>query len=173
VRTAGDPAKTIADLRAAIAQVDPNLPILRIQTIQERVGGFMTQLTLVSRLCGLFSALALVLAAIGLYGVMSYSVVRRTGEIGIRLALGAQTQTVLWMVLRESLVLLAIGLALGLPLTLASTRIIRDQLFGVTTLDPTTFIAAIAVVAAMTLLAAWLPARRAAKVDPMVALRCD
>jgi len=100
-------------------------------------------------------------------------VVRRTNEIGIRLALGAQTRALLWMVLRESLVLLALGLAIGLPLTLASTRLIREQLFGLSAMDPMTFALAIVVVAVMTLLAAWLPARRATKVDPMVALRCD
>jgi ABC-type antimicrobial peptide transport system permease subunit len=104
---------------------------------------------------------------------MSYNVVRRTNEIGIRLALGAQTGSVLWMVLRESLWLLLIGLALGLPLTLAATRVIRQQLFGLSPFDPLTFAVAVAVVSSMTLIAAWLPARRATKVDPMVALRCD
>ena len=141
--------------------------------MQERVDGFMTQLTLVSRLTGLFSALASLLAAIGLYGVMSYSVVRRTGEIGIRLALGAQTRAVLWMVMRESLLLLAVGLAIGLPLTWACTQLIRDQLYGVKAIDPASFAAAIVIVAVMTLFAAWLPARRAAQIDPMNALRCD
>ena len=173
VRTTGDPTGTIAALRAAVAQVDPNLPILSVQTMQERVDGFMTQLTLVSRLTGLFSALASLLAAIGLYGVMSYSVVRRTGEIGIRLALGAQTRAVLWMVMRESLLLLAVGLAIGLPLTWACTQLIRDQLYGVKAIDPASFAAAIVIVAVMTLFAAWLPARRAAQIDPMNALRCD
>ena len=173
LRTTGDPAQVIGELRTAIARIDPNLPILHVATIQETVESFMTHDQLISRLTGIFSLLALTLAAIGLYGVMSYSVVRRTSEIGIRLALGAQSSTVLWMVLRESLILLAIGLALGLPLTLASTRVIRDQLFGLSPTDPAILAAAIAVVAAMTLIAAWLPARRAAKVDPMVALRCD
>jgi ABC-type antimicrobial peptide transport system permease subunit len=117
--------------------------------------------------------LALLLAAIGLYGVMSYNVVRRTNEIGIRIALGAQSASVLWMVLRESLLLLATALGLGLPLTFASTKYIKDQLFGLSAMDPITFTVALIVVSAMTLLAAWLPARRATKVDPMVALRCD
>ena len=173
LRTSGDPANAIADLRRAVAQVEPNLPIIQVRTIQEQIDSMMTEENLFSSLTGIFSALALVLAAIGLYGVMSYSVVRRTSEIGIRLALGAQTGTVLWMILRESLLLLALGLALGLPLTLASTRIVRDQLYGLSALDPTTFAAAIAIVATMTLIAAWLPARFASKVDPMVALRCD
>jgi len=173
VRTAGDPAKSIADLRAAVLAVDPNLPLLRVSTIQEQVSSLISHDQLIGSLTGIFSLLALLLAAIGLYGVMSYSVVRRTSEIGIRLALGAQTPTVLWMILRESLLLLLIGLGLGLPLTLASTRIVRDQLFGIKALDPSTFAVSIAIVAVMTLLAAWLPARRATKVDPMVALRCD
>ena len=173
VRTTGDPAQIIGELRAAVAGIDPNLPIVHIATIHETVDSFMTHDQLISRLTAIFSLLALTLAAIGLYGVMSYSVVRRTGEIGIRLALGAQSGTVLWMVLRESLTLLAIGIALGLPLTLATTRVIRQQLFGLSAVDPATFASAIAIVAAMTVIAAWLPARRAAKVDPMVALRCD
>jgi predicted permease len=173
VRTTGDPAQVIGELRAAVAGIDPNLPIIRVQTIHEAVDAFMTHDQLISRLTGIFSLLALVLAAIGLYGVMSYSVVRRTSEIGIRLALGAQSGAVLWMVLRESLILLAAGLALGLPLTLASTYVIRNQLFGLSATDPAILAAAIAVVAAMTLIAAWLPARRASRVDPMVALRCD
>jgi ABC-type antimicrobial peptide transport system permease subunit len=137
------------------------------------VDEFMTQDQLVSTLTGLFSLLALLLAAIGLYGVMSYNVVRRTNEIGIRIALGARAQTVLWMILNESLLLLGIGLGLGIPLTLGATKYIKDQLFGLSALDPATFSLALAVVSAMTLLAAWLPARRATKVDPMVALRCD
>ncbi len=173
VRTTADPANTIADLRRAVAQIDPNLPLLNVHTIQEEVGSMMSHEELISSLTGIFSVLALLLAAIGLYGVMSYSVVRRTSEIGIRLALGAQTRALLWMVLRESVVMLAIGLAVGLPLTLASTRLIREQLFGLSAMDPMTIGVAILVVAAMTLLAAWLPARRATKVDPMVALRCD
>jgi len=173
VRTTGDPAKTIADLRHAVASVDPNLPLLNIVTIHDQVSQFMATDELISSLTGIFSLLALVLASIGLYGVMSYNVVRRTNEIGIRLALGAQSQTVLWMVLRESLLLLAIGVALGLPLTFAATREIKQQLYGLSTLDPSVFASAIFIVSTMTIVAAWLPARRAAKVDPMIALRCD
>jgi predicted permease len=173
VRTTGDPAHTIADLRAAVASVDPNLPLLRITTIHDQVSTFMTHDELISSLTGLFSLLALLLAAVGLYGVMSYNVVRRTNEIGLRIALGAQTAAVQWMILSESLLLLAIGVGLGLPLTLLTTKYIKDQLFGLSALDPMTIAAALIVVSGMTLLAAWLPARRATKVDPMVALRCD
>jgi ABC-type antimicrobial peptide transport system permease subunit len=121
----------------------------------------------------LFSLLALFLAAIGLYGVMSYNVVQRTTEIGVRIALGAQLQSVLWMIMRESLVLLLIGVALGLPFTLIATRSIKSQLFGLSAIDPITFATAIAVVSGMTILATWLPARRAAKVDPLTALRYE
>jgi len=173
LRTSADPANSTADLRRTLAQIDPNLTAFNIVTIQEQVNSMISQDRLFSSLTTIFSALALLLAAIGLYGVMSYNVVRRTNEIGIRLALGSQTTAVLWMILRESLALLAVGLILGLPLTIALTRLIRQQLFGLTVIDPITFATAIAVVAAMTVLAAWLPARRASRVNPMTALRCD
>jgi predicted permease len=173
LRTTGDPANTIADLRAVVTSIDPNLPLTKITTIRDQVDDFISHDQLVSTLTTLFAVLALLLAAIGLYGVMSYNVVRRTNEIGIRIALGAQTSTVQWMVLSESLLLLALGVGLGLPLTFAGTKYIKDQLFGLSPLDPMTFGAALLIVSAMTLLAAWLPARRATKVDPMVALRCD
>ncbi len=173
VRTTGDPVHSVTDLRAAVASVDPNLPLLSITTIHDQMSNFMTHDELISSLTGLFSLLALLLAAIGLYGVMSYNVVRRTNEIGIRIALGAQTPAVQWMILNESLLLLAIGVGLGLPLTLLATKSIKGQLFGLSALDPITFTVALIVVSVMTLLAAWLPARRATKVDPMVALRCD
>jgi predicted permease len=173
VRTAGDPAKMTGAVRAALAEMDPNLPVIRIQTIGDLTGRFVANDELISRLSSFFSALAVLLAGIGLYGVMSYSVVRRTNEIGIRIALGAQNGNVLWMVLRESLLLLATGLALGLPLSLGSLRLLRSQLFELSPSDPLTLAGAVLIIAAVTLLASWLPAHRATKVDPMVALRCD
>ncbi|ADV82989.1 ABC transporter permease [Terriglobus saanensis] len=173
VRTTGDPAKTIADLRAAVSAVDPNLPLLRVTTMEGQISGLITHDELISTLTGVFSLLALLLAAIGLYGVMSYNVVRRTNEIGIRLALGAQTPVVRWMILREALLLLALGVCLGMPLAFAASSFVRQQLFGVGPVDRATFAVAIAVVGGMTLFAAWLPARRASKVDPMVALRFE
>ena len=173
VRTTGDAGHTVNEVRAAVAMVDANLPLLRIDTIHDEISNFISHDELVSTLTGIFALLALLLAAIGLYGVMSYNVVRRTNEIGIRLALGAQAPTVLWMVLSESLVMLGLGVGLGLPLALGSTRYIKAQLFGMSALDPLTFGVALLVVSVMTVLAAWLPARRASRVDPMVALRCD
>jgi predicted permease len=173
LRTIGNPSQSVAGLRNAVAAVDPNLPLLHVVTIHDQISSLMTHDELISTLTGLFSLLALLLTAIGLYGVMSYNVVRRTNEIGIRFALGARRQTVLWMILRESLLLLVLGVGLGLPLTLAAARLIHQQLFGLGSIDPLTCTFAIAAVIVMTLLAAWPPTRRATKVDPMVALRCD
>ena len=173
IRTTNDPAKTIADLRAAVAEVDPNLPLLQITTIHDQVSQLISHDELISTLTGLFSLLALLLAAIGLYGVMSYNVVRRTNEIGIRLALGAQSANVLKMIMSESFVLLAIGTGLGLPLAIVATRIIKQQLFALDAVDPISFAIALLVVSLMTVIAGWLPARRAAKVNPVTALRCE
>ena len=171
--TVGDPAKVAGEVRSAMAEIDPNLPILEVRTIAEQVDQSMDQEQLISQLSSFFSLLALSLACIGLYGVMTYSVLRRTNEIGIRLALGAPTGRVLWMVLGESLLLLAVGVVLGIPLTLAATRLIQAQLFGLHASDPITLIAAVTIIGAVTMLAGYLPARRAAKVDPMIALRYE
>jgi predicted permease len=173
LRTTGDPSKTIASLRSAVAEVNPNLPLLEITTIREQVSNLISHDELISTLTSLFSLLALLLAAIGLYGVMSYNVVRRTNEIGIRLALGAQASSVVKMILGESVLLLAAGTVLGLPLALLATRLIRQQMFGLDPLDPLTFALALLVIAGTTLITGWLPARRAAKVDPVIALRCE
>ena len=173
LRTSGDPAQSAADLRSVVMSIDPSLPLHHIVTIHDQIGSLMTHDELIATLTGLFSVLALLLTAIGHFGVMSYNVVRRTNEIGIRFALGARRRTVLWMILRESLLLLAMGISVGIPLALGATRLIRQQLYGLGALDPITCMTAIAVVILMTLFAAWLPAQRATKVDPMIALRCD
>jgi ABC-type antimicrobial peptide transport system permease subunit len=131
----------------------------------------MDQEQLISQLCTWFAVLALLLTSIGLYGVMTYNVARRTHEIGVRMALGAQNRDVQWMILRESLLLLGIGIVLGVPATMAATRLVGAQLFGLTPSDPPTFITAIVAICAVALLAAYFPARRATRVDPMVALR--
>jgi predicted permease len=173
LRTSGDPAARIADLRAAVASVDRNLPLLNVSTIGEAVSRMMGNDELSSSLTGIFALLALVLAAIGLYGVMSYNVAQRANEIGVRLALGAQKQNVLWIILREALLLLLVGVALGLPLSLAAARFVRDQLFGLKATDPSTYIVALGVVVGVVVLSAWLPARRAAAINPVDALRCE
>jgi predicted permease len=173
LRTEGNPALAVNEFRTAITNIDPNLPILQLRTMHDHMEAFMSQETLVSRLTAIFALLAVLLAAIGLYGVMSFNVARRSNEIGIRIALGASGGGVQWMVLRESLALLAAGLVLGVPVALGLARLIRSQLYQMSPFDPTIFIAATAGIAAVTVLAAWLPARRAAAVDPMVSLRCE
>lgn len=173
LRTAGDPVPLTAAVRAAFAEVDPNLSILQVRTIDQQVDHLMDREKLISRLSVFFSLLALSLACIGLYGVMSYNVARRTNEIGIRLALGSQPNGVLWMILRESMLLLAIGIAIGIPATLAASRTIQSQLFGLSSSDPLTFLSAILTIAVVTLIAAWFPAYRATKIDPVVALRYE
>jgi predicted permease len=173
VQSAGDPAMLIGEVRAALAEIDPNLPILKMQTIEQQTEGLIDRQKLVSQLSSFFSLLALALSCIGLYGVMMYSVVRRTNEIGVRIALGAPRSGVLWMVLRESLVLLGIGIALGVPAMLAACQAVRAGLFGLGPWDVTTLAAAVLTIAAVTVVAAYFPARRATKVDPIVALRYE
>ena len=173
VQTARDPLQAAGDVRGALADVDPNLPILSVRTIGNQIDRGMDNERFISQLSTFFSLLALLLASIGLYGVMNYDVARRTNEIGLRMALGAQTGELLWLVLKESLALLGIGVAIGIPAALGVSRLLQNQLFGLRSYDPGTFATAIFMVALVTLLAAYIPARRAAQVDPMVALRYE
>jgi predicted permease len=163
----------IAEVRRAIVQINPNILVSNVETLEEQVDRSIATQSLIAQLSAFFGILAVFLACIGIYGLMSYSVLRRTNEIGIRLALGAQTRTLLWMILRESVILLALGLAIGLPIAYASTGVLTKLLYELSPTDTATFVVAAVTVAVMTILAAWLPARRATKVDPMVALRCD
>jgi predicted permease len=173
LRTVGEPAAITADVRSVLARIDSNLPITDVITMTEHLDRLMVQEELISQLSGFFSLLALLLACIGVYGVMTYNVLRRVNEIGIRMALGAESGKVLRMVLKESLMLLGVGVAAGIPATVAATRLIKGQLFGVSATDPSTIITAVVLVAAVTVLSGYLPARRAARVDPMVALRYE
>jgi predicted permease len=177
VRSTDLPAVLIPAVRRVIAQVNPNLAIAQVIPLADQVQGSIATQRLIGLLSAFFAILAVFLAAIGIYGLISYSVVRRTNEIGIRLALGAQTRALLWLIFRESLFLLTAGLVVGLPIALGAAlslaAFLKGQLFQVNTLDPLAFISAVAIISAITLLAAWLPARRATKVDPMTALRCD
>lgn len=173
VRTTGDATRMIANVESALQNVDPNLPVLNMLTVQQKISNFITHDQLISTLTTLFSILALLLAAIGLYGVMSYNVERRRAEISIRLALGAQISGIRRMVLHESFTLFAVGLACGFPLALAFKGFLGHQLFGLSPLDPATYIIAVAVVAAMTVFASLLPAHRAGKVDPIIGLRAE
>ncbi len=173
VRTAGDPTGSISSVEAALSSVDPNLPLLNVLTVQQQISHFITHDELISTLTTLLSMLALILASIGLYGVMSYNVERRRAEISIRLALGAQISEIRWMVLHESFSLLAMGVACGIPLALAFKDLFGYQLFGLSALDPATYLIAVAVVVAMTVVSSLLPAYRASRVDPVIGLRAE
>jgi predicted permease len=171
VRTVGAPSSALAGVRQAILSEDRNLPITAAGTVTELLDRQMAQDLLLARLSTAFGIVGLFLAAIGLYGVVSYGVARRTNEIGIRKALGARHGAVMAMILRETGLLLAIGLASGLALSAAGMRFITSRLYGLAPTDPVALGAAIAVLTAVALAAAWLPAHRASRVDPLSALR--
>ena len=147
--------------------------MFEIQTLTAQVDASLVQERMVATLCGSFGALALLLVSIGLYGVMAYSVARRTSEIGLRMALGAQASDVVRLVLGETMLLAGLGLAIGLPVSIAAARLISNRLFGLSAADPATMAVAVAVVLAAALLAGSLPAHRASGVDPLAALRHD
>ncbi len=173
VRTTGDPAKLASALREAVWAVDPDQPVSRVRTMDEVVAASIGETRFYSLLLGIFAALALGLAAVGIYGVMSYAVAARTREIGIRLALGAQRGTVFRLVLARGARLVAMGLVIGLTGALAATRGIEKLLYGVQATDALTFAAVAAVLALVALVACWLPARRATRVDPAITLRYE
>jgi predicted permease len=171
VRVAGSPAALIPQLRTAIRAIDPNLAVWDVETLSELVDRSLGQEKLLAKLATAFGALALVLSSIGLYGVMAYSVARRTNEIGIRMALGAQPGSVLAMVLRESVVVVFAGLAIGIPAALACGSYVESQLFGLAPNDPATIAGAAVLLMMVALIASFVPARRAALLDPLAALR--
>jgi predicted permease len=170
-RSTGDPLALIAAVREAVRQVDQDLPLFDVKTQSKQAAESLALERLFARLTGLLGLLAVALAGIGLYGVMSYTVASRTHEIGLRMALGAQAGEVLRMVLRQTLLLVVTGLVIGLAAAFATTKLMESLLFGLTATDPLTMATAAAVMLAVAAVAGWLPARRAAQVDPMVALR--
>jgi predicted permease len=173
VRTRGNPADVVGSLRKEIAAVDPNLLVLSVHTLESLIDRFLLRERLVSYLASFFGVLAVVLASVGLYGVMSYSVTRRTTEIGIRTALGAGRGDIIRLVLRETMSLVLLGIVIGVPAALAAARLASNQLFGLKPHDPWTIAAAIVVIVTVSCLAGYLPARKAARVDPIVALRTE
>jgi predicted permease len=173
IRTAGSPLSVAAGLRKAVRAVDPDLPLTGIETQAEIIAGRMDDERALAKLVSLFGVMALLLAAVGLYGTMSYSLAWRTSEIGIRMAVGAARSDIAQMVLREAFQLVLAGFVIGVPLALAGSRLIANQLFGVTRADPVTFLFAGALLAAVALIAALVPANRAARIDPLVALRWE
>jgi putative ABC transport system permease protein len=173
LRTSGDPRLQAAALRSAVREIDPNQPVVKIRTMEENMATSVTEPRFRTWLIGIFAALALVLAAVGIYGVMSYSVNQRTNEMGIRVTLGAQPNDVFRIVVGEGLRLALIGVGVGLIGALAATRVLRTFLYGVSAIDPVTFAITAALLILVAVAACYFPARRATRVDPMVALRYE
>jgi predicted permease len=173
VRYTGDFAPVAAAVEQTIHSIDRNLPIARVTTLDEQVARSITNQRLVAQLSTFFGLLAVFLSCIGIYGVMSYVVIRRTNEIGIRMALGARRSNMLWMVLREILILVSIGVVIGAPVALAGDRLVSKMLFGLRPSDPVTLVSATVILLIVAAIAGYLPARRASLMDPMVALRYE
>jgi predicted permease len=171
LRTAADPTRIIAAVRQAAREIDANLPLYNIKTLATQVDESLVQERLIGTLSGFFGLLSLLLAGIGLYGILAYSVSQRTREIGIRIALGAQPGAVLRLVLRQGLILTLLGVGFGLAASLAITRLLASQLFDITPTDPLTFVVVPMLLLTVALLACLVPARRATKVDPLLAIR--
>jgi ABC-type antimicrobial peptide transport system permease subunit len=173
VRFGGSAAPIIAGIRRALQDQDPNVPLLRVRMMEEYLNNRLARERLVAYLSSLFGILALALASVGLYGVLAHSVTQRTREIGIRMALGAQRSNMIGAILRESLVPVLVGVAIGLVAAFFCALLVGSLLYGVESYDPESILLAVAVMFAAALLAASIPARRATKVDPMVALRYE
>ena len=173
LRASGDPLSLASPVSAVVRETDKDLPIAKMRAMESVVGGSIAQPRFRSMLLGLFGALAVTLAAVGVYGVISFSVTQKTHEFGIRMALGAQASDVLRLVAREGMLLVALGIGLGIAGALGLTRVIASLLFGVEPTDPVTFVSVAAALGGIGLLACVIPARRATKVDPMEALRCE
>jgi putative ABC transport system permease protein len=171
LRTASDPNAFVQPTQAAVWELDSRLPLVNVGTLEERLSGSVSQPRFNSTLLALFAVLALTLAGVGIYGVMAYTVSERTGELGLRMALGASGTSVRGLVVREAMGLTAAGIAIGLAASLALTRVISSYLFGVEATDPMTFAAVAAILCAVALTASYVPAMRASRLDPLRALR--
>jgi predicted permease len=173
LRTRHPPLQTVPGARAAIRAIDPDLPLTQVRALREVVSDSAANWRLRAVLLGGFGGLALVIAAIGVYGVIAYSVARRTQEIGVRLALGARRRDVLGLLLWEGMRTSLAGIAVGLAAAAGLARLMANQVFGVTATDPATFAGVATLLASVVLVACYIPARRAMRVDPLAALRCD
>jgi putative ABC transport system permease protein len=173
IRTTHDPAGMIEPVTKEIQALDPEMPVFDVGTMDQRLHDSHARRRFLMSLLGVFAVVASILAAIGIYGVMAYSVNERTHEIGIRLALGAPPANVRQLVIRQALVLTSIGIAAGLAGAFALTRVLSSLLYGVSAIDILTFVVTPVLLGGVALLASYVPARRAAKVDPMIALRYE
>jgi len=173
IRVIGEPAGLISAVRGVVAEVEPDQAFHNVMTMKQRLANTTTSRRLNTALLGSFAAVALLLAVVGIYGVMAYAVTQRRREIAVRMALGAQRHNVLAMVVGQGMKLAGIGVLMGLLGALALVRVLTNLLFEVKPLDPLTFAVVSLLLFTVVVIACWLPARRAAKVDPMVALRCE
>ncbi len=174
VRTkVSDPGALTSAIRSALSATDPNLPLTSVRVFDEYIARSLARPRFNALLLSIFAGTALVLTAIGIYGVMAYSVAQRTNEIGIRIALGAEQSSIFRLIVGQAMTLVGISVALGLVGAFAATRLLNSLLYGVGAADPITFCLIVVLVSVVAFLAAWLPARRAARVDPIVALRTE
>jgi putative ABC transport system permease protein len=173
VRTRGNPLDYLAAVRGEILALDKTLPVFDVKTMRQHLGFALLPARLAGSVLGIFGLVALALAAAGIFGVMAYSIAQRTHEIGIRMALGAEARDVLRLIIGQGLKLVLIGIGIGLAVALGLTRLMTSLLYGVSPTDPLTFIGVTLLLIFVALLACWIPARRATKVDPMIALRYD
>jgi putative ABC transport system permease protein len=173
VRTQGDSLNLVSAIRKEVQAIDPEQPIAAVRTMDELISRSTATPRYRTTLLGLFAALAMVLAATGIYGVMSYSVSQRTHEIGVRMALGARHRDVLRLVVSQGMLLVVVGLGIGLVAAFGLTRLMESLLFGVTAKDPLTFVAVAGLLGVVAFIACYIPARRATKVDPLTALRYE
>jgi predicted permease len=173
VKVHGDPDTALGAIRATVRSVDPALPVLEFRTVNEQLNRSLITEHMLATLSGSFSMLALVLSLVGLYGVMSFVVTQRRREIGIRLALGAQRASAIWLVLRDALAMIVAGVAIGLPLVWVLGRLVKSQLYNVSASDPAVIAIAILILASASTSAAWIPAQRASGIDPADTLRVE
>jgi putative ABC transport system permease protein len=173
LRTAADPLTQASALRSSLAEIDPNQPLVKVRSMEENMSASVAQPRFRTWLIGIFATLALLLAAVGVYGVMSYTVTQRTSEIGIRVTLGAQSTDVFRGIVGEGARIALLGVAAGLIAALALTRLLRTFLYGISVFDPATFLAVAFILTLISVAACYFPARRATRVDPIVALRYE
>ena len=175
VRVSGNAGMVVPRIRQELLRVDSTLPAFDVHTLTEEMNAALIQEHLIATLSSLFGGLALLLASVGLYGLLAFGVVQRTAEMGIRMAVGAGRGNVIWMIMREALLLVGLGVSIGVPAALAVARLLSSQvsglLFGVSATDPATIAIAVCFLVAAGLISSYLPARRASRVDPILALR--
>src|SRR5215470_13908253 len=173
LRTAGDPLKYVQSVNEIVREADSRIPVTNVATQAAEIDRTISRELMFAKLCTGFAVLALLMACVGLYGTMSYTVARQAGEIGIRMALGASRGAVVWMVLRRVLLMAAMGLAISVPAALTASQLVKSFLFGTQPNDPGTLAVAGVVLLSAAILAGYVPARRASRIDPLVALRYE